>query len=466
MPSPRALTCAFLLTATAVPIASAAEPKISFTRQIKPILASRCLACHGPDEKERKADLRLDVRDMAVPAAIKPGDAEHSELIYRITTEDAEVHMPPAKSKKPNVPPEDVKLIRQWIDQGAEYDAHWSYMPPKRPAVPVVKQANWPLSPIDNFVLAKLEERGLAPAPPADKRTLLRRLSFDLVGLPPTPKELADFEADTSEQAYEKVVDRLLASEHFGERLALYWLDVVRYGDTGGYHSDNHRDVSPYRDYVIAAFNQNMRFDQFTVEQLAGDLLPGATANQQIASGFNRLLQTTEEGGAQPKEYTAKYAADRVRNTSVIWLASTMGCCECHAHKFDPFTHQDFYRFAAFFADVSEKAVGRQDQTKLPSPEQAAELKRLDEQLAAAKAELNVKTPELTEAREKWEAAALEKPPRGLPADVAVALKAAKDKRTAKQEESIEAEFRKQVPELADVRGRIAQLEKERAAID
>ena len=447
--------------------AIAAEPaKISFTRQIKPILSSRCLVCHGPDEKERQADLRLDVREMAVPAAIKPGDAEHSELIYRITTDDAELRMPPVKSKKPVVTPDEVKLIRQWIDQGAEYDAHWAYVPPKQPAIPPVKQADWPANPIDNFVLAKLEDKGLAPAPAADKRTLLRRLSFDVIGLPPTPNELADFEADTSEQAYEKVVDRLLASNHFGERLAVYWLDIVRYADTGGYHSDNHRDVSPYRDYVIAAFNDNKPFDQFTVEQLAGDLLPNATIEQRIASGYNRLLQTTEEGGAQPKEYAAKYAADRVRNTSVIWLASTMGCCECHSHKYDPFTHQDFYRFAAFFADVNEKAVGRQDQTKLPSPDQAAELKRLDEQLAAAKAEYNVKTPELTAAREKWEEAMLADPSKGLPADVATALKVAKDKRTAKHEESIEAEFRKHLPELAPLREKIGQFEKERAALD
>ena len=446
--------------------ATAAEPKISFTRQIKPILSSRCLACHGPDEKERKADMRLDVRDETVPRAVKPGDAEHSELIYRITTDDADLHMPPAKSKKPNVTADEMKLIRQWIDQGAEYDAHWSYVPPKRPEVPAVKQKDWPLGPIDNFVLAKLEEKRLSPAPAADRRTLLRRLSFDIIGLPPTPKELADFEADQSGQAYEKVVDRLLASEHFGERMALYWLDVVRYADTGGYHSDNHRDVSPYRDYVIAAFNKNLPFDQFTVEQLAGDLLPNATNEQRIASGYNRLLQTTEEGGAQPKEYTAKYAADRVRNTSVIWLASTMGCCECHSHKFDPFTHQDFYRFAAFFADVSETAVGRQAQTKLPTAEQAAEIKRLDEQLAAGKAEFNVKTPEIAAAREKWEAEMLVDPSKGLPADVAKALKTAKDKRTAKDEEAIDQHFRKQLPELAAARDKVAALEKERTALD
>jgi hypothetical protein len=385
---------------------AADAPKISFTRQIKPILANRCLVCHGPDEKERKAEMRLDVRDSAVPGVIKPGDADHSEVIVRITSDDPDLRMPPVDSKKPVLSKDEIDLIRRWIDQGAEYDAHWAYVNPAKPEVPAVKQADWPINPIDNFVLAKLEAKILAPAPEADKRTLLRRLSFDIVGLPPTPKELADFEADNSPQAYEKVVDRLLASKHFGERMAVYWLDVVRFADSAGYHSDNHRDLAPYRDYVIDAFNNNKPFDQFTIEQLGGDLLPNATGEQRIASGYNRLLQTTEEGGAQAKEYTAKYAADRVRNTSVIWLASTMGCSECHSHKFDPFTHKDFYSFAAFFADVSEKGVGRQDQTKIPTPEQDQQAKELDAQLAKFKVELNAKTPELAAAYAKWEATA------------------------------------------------------------
>jgi hypothetical protein len=387
---------------TAVTLA-AAEPKISFTRQIKPILANRCLVCHGPDEKERKAEMRLDVRDSAVPGVIKPGDAEHSEVIVRITSDDADLRMPPVDSKKPVLTPDEIGLIRKWIDQGAEYDAHWAYTKPARPNVPAAKQADWPVNPIDNFILAGLDAKGLAPAPEADKRTLLRRLSFDVLGLPPTPKELADFEADNSPQAYEKVVDRLLASKHFGERMAVYWLDVVRFADSAGYHSDNHRDLAPYRDYVIDAFNNNKPFDQFTIEQLAGDLSPNATGEQRIASGYNRLLQTTEEGGAQAKEYTAKYAADRVRNTSVIWLASTMGCSECHSHKFDPFTHKDFYSFAAFFADVSEKGVGRQDQTTIPTPEQEIQAKELSAQLAKLSEQLNAKTPELAAAQAKWE---------------------------------------------------------------
>ena len=390
--------------------ANAAEPKVSFTRQIKPILSNRCFTCHGPDEGERKAELRLDIRDEAVPSVIKPGDTEHSEMVVRISSSDPDEKMPPVDSKKPALSADEIALIRTWIDQGAEYDAHWSYVKPVRPAIPPVTSpvdAAWPVNPLDNFIAARLAEKGLSPSPEADKRTLLRRLSFDVIGLPPTPKELADFEADTTPEAYERVVDRLLASEHFGERMAVYWLDVVRYADTGGYHSDNHRDVSPYRDYVIEAFNNNKPYDQFTIEQLAGDLLPKATGEQRVASGYNRLLQTTEEGGAQPKEYTAKYAADRVRNTAAIWLASTMGCCECHSHKFDPFTHKDFYNFAAFFADVNEKAVGRQDQTKVPTADQEVQLARIEADLAKVRQQLAAKTPELDAARAKWEQTAL-----------------------------------------------------------
>jgi hypothetical protein len=395
---------AILLIVAGTTVAHSAEPKVSFTRQIKPILSNKCFVCHGPDEKERQAELRLDVRDEAVPSVIKPGDGAHSEVFVRITSDDPDLKMPPVKSKRPVLTAEEIALVRRWIDEGAEYDAHWSYVKPTRPPVPASQNPKSKVqNPIDAFIAARLEAKGLSLASEANRRTLLRRLSFDVLGLPPTPEQLAQFEADASPQAYEKQVDRLLASKHFGERMAQYWLDVVRYADSAGYHSDNHRDVWLYRDYVIAAFNENKPFDQFTIEQLAGDLLPGATGELRIASGYNRLLQTTEEGGAQPKEYTAKYAADRVRNTASIWLASTMGCCECHSHKFDPFTQQDFYRFAAFFSDVSEKAVGRQDQTKIPSPEQEQQLAELDARLAAARGQYAAKTPELTAARAMWE---------------------------------------------------------------
>ncbi|QDU25568.1 Planctomycete cytochrome C [Anatilimnocola aggregata] len=383
----------------------AADPvgKVNFNRDIKPLLTHRCFTCHGPDEAERKADLRLDLREEALKGAIKPGQGKASDLYERITSTDPELMMPPPTAKKPAFSPAEAELIRRWIDEGAQYDMHWAYVPVTRPATPVVKNQAWPRGDIDRFILAAQEEVNLGPSAAADKRTLLRRLNFDLLGLPPTPPELDAFVKDDSPQAYERVVDRLLASQHFGERLALYWLDVVRYADTGGYHSDNHRDVALYRDYVIQAFNNNKPFDQFTREQLAGDLLPDATSEQRIASGFNRLLQTTQEGGAQPKEYTAKYVADRVRNTASIFMASTMGCSECHNHKFDPFTARDFYSMGAFFADVSERAVGGQEQTKIPTAAQQQQQQELEAQLAVAKQKLTAKTPELIAAQAKWE---------------------------------------------------------------
>jgi len=406
----------FLCALLAVSLASlltlsteGADKQISFSRDIKPILAGRCFACHGPDDAERQAELRLDERDGAVESlALVPGKPAESEVFKRITSTDPEMMMPPAGSKKPALSKDEIETVRLWIEQGAKYDAHWAYVKPQRPEVPTAQEsaANWPINPIDHLLLQAMTEQGLRPSPEADKRTLLRRLSFDTIGLPPTSAEVAAFEADNSAEAYAKQVDRLLASKHFGERMAMYWLDVVRFADTAGYHSDNQREISPYRDYVIQAFNNNKPFDQFTREQLAGDLLPSATTEQRIASGYNKLLQTTEEGGAQAKEYTAKYQADRVRNTAVIWMASTMGCCECHTHKFDPFTIKDFYSFAAFFADVQERAVGRQDQTKVPTAEQEAELAKLDARLAELKTQYAATSPELEAAQVAWEAEA------------------------------------------------------------
>ncbi|HEV3003816.1 MAG TPA: PSD1 and planctomycete cytochrome C domain-containing protein [Pirellulales bacterium] len=398
------------------PIAASAEepaaqprPSVDYSRQIKPLLSDRCYACHGPDASQRKGDLALHTRHEAVKSAIKPDNAAASSLIERLTSEDVEFHMPPADSKKEPLSPDEVELVRRWIDEGAKFDAHWAFVKPERPPLPAVKNQAWVRNPIDAFVAARQEEHELAPAPEADRRTLIRRLSFDLTGLPPKPAEMAAFLADTNSDACEKLADKLLDSPHFGERMAQYWLDVVRYGDTGGYHSDNHRDIWLYRDYVIAAFNANKPFDRFVIEQLAGDLLhgdlqPQATREQRIASGFNRLLMTTEEGGAQPKEYTAKYAADRVRNAGGIFLGATFGCAECHDHKFDPFTTRDFYRFEAFFADVKELAVGRQEQTAMPTDEQAAKIVRLDAEMAPLRAELEQQTPELDVALAEWEA--------------------------------------------------------------
>ena len=337
-------------------VADAGE--IQFNRDILPILADKCFACHGPDDSHRKADLRLDTREGALAdlggyAAVAPGAPGKSELLTRITTDDEDDLMPPPDTGK-QLSADEKKLLRDWIAQGGEYEAHWAYIPPTRPVVPSVSDRAWPSGAIDWFIIARLESENLLPSPQADPATLARRLHFDLTGLPPSPGLAERLANDQSPEAYTRVVDELLASPRFGERLASYWLDLVRYADTVGYHGDQDHAITPYRDWVIKAFNDNLPFDQFTAEQLAGDLLPNATVNQKIASGYNRLLQTSHEGGVQMKEYLAKYSADRVRNLSNAWLGATMGCSECHDHKYDPFTQRDFYSLAAFFADVND----------------------------------------------------------------------------------------------------------------
>jgi mono/diheme cytochrome c family protein len=391
----------------AAPPATRATPAVDFNRDVVPILSNNCFKCHGPDSSERKAKLRLDVAEIATkPAesgetAIVPGKPDKSELVTRIFSTDDDERMPPPKSNK-HLTDAQRQVLKEWIEQGAVYKKHWAYAVPERPALPVLAGGQ-PQNAIDDFVLAKLREQKLRPSPEADRVTLVRRLYFDLIGLPPSPEQVAEFVNDHDPQAYEKLVDRLLASEHYGERMAMYWLDLVRYADSGGYHSDNEREVYLYRDYVIGAFNANKPFDRFTVEQLAGDLLPDASLETRIASGYNRMLQTTEEGGAQAKEYTAKYAADRVRNLSSVWLGSTMACCECHDHKFDPFKTRDFYSMEAFFADVKEAAVGRQEETPLPTAEQSEQLKQLDNELAAVRKTLDEQTPALDAAQAEWE---------------------------------------------------------------
>jgi hypothetical protein len=443
----------------------AAEPMVDYTRDIKPLLSDRCYTCHGPDAAKRKAKLRLDVRDEAIKVAIKPGKSGESPLVERISSSDADEVMPPAESKKPRLTPAQVALVKRWIDQGAKFDQHWAYVKPQRPEVPKVAGA-WPRNDIDRFIAAEHAKHEFAPAAEADRVTLARRLYFDLLGLPPRPEEVDAFVKDQSPDAYEKLVDRLLESKHYGERMAIYWLDLVRYADTNGYHSDNHRDVTPYRDYVINAFNTNKRFDQFTIEQLAGDLLPNPTDEQKIASGYNRMLQTTEEGGSQPKEYIAKYAADRVRNASAVWLGSTMGCCECHNHKFDPFTTKDFYSLAAFFADIVETPVGHQQQTLFPTPEQAAALKKIDTRLAELHAQLEKSTPELEKALAKWEEELKAKKDNPkLPKPVADALAIEPAKRNAKQKQTIAAHYRSIAPLLEPQRKEQAQLHQQREAV-
>lgn len=366
-----------------------AEGQLEYNRDIRPILSDHCFACHGPDKNKRQADLRLDQREAALESKVLvAGQPDASELIARIDSSDPDTQMPPPTAHKP-LTDQQRATLRQWVAEGAEYQPHWAYLPPRAPAIPSATLPGFSQNSIDAFVLAELDRHGIQPSPAAERRTLIRRLSLDLTGLPPTWAEVEQFVHDESPQAYEQLVDRLLDSPHFGERLAIFWLDVVRYADTIGYHSDNPMQVYPYRDYVIRSFNENKPFDRFTREQLAGDLLPDSGLDGKTASAYNRLLQTTEEGGAQPKEYEAKYAADRVRNVGSAWLGITLGCCQCHDHKYDPFTMKDFYSMAAFFADIQEPAVGgRGEGTLLTTPEQQVELTRIDDAIQAARRHL------------------------------------------------------------------------------
>jgi hypothetical protein len=337
---------------------------VRFNRDVRPVMANTCFKCHGPDRRANKAGLRLDLPDDATRERhdktgrtyrpIVPGHPEQSEVWRRISSADPGQAMPPPDSLH-LLDARDKAIIRRWIEQGAAYEPHWAYLAPKKAELPATRHAA--SSPIDRFLLRDLEARNLEPSQEADPRTLIRRLSLDLVGLPPTPAETAAFLADRQPGAYERLVDRLLASPHFGERMAVGWLDLARFADTVGFHGDQLYNNFPYRDYVIDAFNRNEPYDQFTREQLAGDLLPQPTDRQRVATGFNRLNMVTREGGAQPKEYLAKYAADRVRTVATTWLGSTMGCCECHDHKYDPFKTRDFYSLAAYFADIKQYGV-------------------------------------------------------------------------------------------------------------
>ncbi|MBI3855978.1 MAG: PSD1 domain-containing protein [Planctomycetes bacterium] len=386
--------------------------RIQFNRDVRPILSENCYKCHGPDPKAREAKLRFDTREGIFATldeghiAVAPGSLGTSQLWKRITSTDKDEKMPPAKSGK-KLTPRDAAVLRKWIEQGAEWQGHWAFIPPAKGAPPAAKNAKWVRNGIDGFILARLEKEGLRPSPEADPVTLIRRLSFDLTGLPPAPEEVEEFVKDPA-GGYEKAVDRYLASPHYGERMALLWLDLVRFADSRGFHSDNPRNVGSYRDYVIQAFNENLPFDRFTLEQLAGDLLPEPTLRQKVASGYNKLNLTTEEGGAQAKEYEAKTAADRVRNASGVWMGATLGCAECHDHKFDPFTTKDFYRFAAFFADISEGAIGDGDKgIYVPTDAQVVELKKLEDAIAGLKKTLDAPTPELAAAQAEWETRAL-----------------------------------------------------------
>ena len=340
-------------------IASLGE--IDFNFHVKPILSQNCYQCHGPDEATREADLRLDTPEGAYAPldslpAVSPGSIASSLLYQRITTDDEEERMPPIESHK-TLSELDIAILRKWIEEGAVYKEHWAFIPPIRPDIPITRTKRWPQNEIDYFVLAAMEQQGLKSSPKADKSALIRRLFFDLTGLPPTPEDVDAFLNDDSPEAYEILVDRLLASPHFGERMALHWMDLARYADTNGYSIDGGRHMWLWRDWVIHSFNENKPYNQFILEQLAGDLLPDPTEAQLIATGFNRNHMITHEGGTIPEENLTNYVADRVRTTGEVLMGLTLGCAQCHDHKFDPISQEDYYKFFAFFNTIEDKGL-------------------------------------------------------------------------------------------------------------
>lgn len=410
-------------TRTDRPVAAAESKPIEFNRDIRPILSENCFQCHGPDERARQAGLRFDKHEPALAQlesgkwALKPGSSSESELIARVTSADADLHMPPAATGKV-LTAEQIDLLKRWIDGGAQWQDHWSFIAPQRPELPKLDDANhWVRNPIDVFVLDRLNREQLAPSPEADKATLLRRVTLDLTGLPPTLAELDVFLADGSSEAYERVVERLLASPHYGERMALPWLDAARYADTNGYNNDEPRVMWPWRDWVIAAFNDNKPYSEFLTEQIAGDLLPNATADQKLATAFNRNNVLTTEGGIVEEEYRVEYVADRVHTTATVFLGLSMGCARCHDHKFDPLKQSEYYQFFAFFNQMPHHSLHWNTNKAAPpvlavlTKDQQAERAKLESERTELKAAATVdmaRVAELTKAIEAIDAVAMQ----------------------------------------------------------
>ena len=375
---------------------AAGKPKpVGFARDVRPILSDHCFACHGPDDKARKAGLRLDTQEGAFAElesggrAIVPGKPGESELIARVESHDPEQQMPPKKFGKP-ISPEQIAVLRRWVEQGATWTKHWAFKPPQKPAPPAVKDAAWPINAVDRFILDRLEDEGLKPEPQASKTALIRRVTLDLTGLPPTPEEVDAFLADKSARAYETVVDRLLDSPRYGEHMARFWLDAARYGDTHGLHLDNYREIWPYRDWVIRAFNANMPFDRFIVEQLAGDLLPDPTLDQIVATGFNRCHVSTSEGGSIEEEVYVRNIVDQVDTNGTVFLGLTTGCARCHDHKYDPIRAKDYYQLFAFFNNIDGPAMDGNSAKwepilPVPTRRQRDTIRSIDGQIAALK---------------------------------------------------------------------------------
>ena len=413
----RVIACsvALALADSGIAADAASSSTLSFNGDIRPILVENCFSCHGADSAGRKGDLRLDRRDDAVESgAIVPGDADSSVMLDRIFSDDADEVMPPPSVKK-QLSPEQKELLKRWIAEGAEYEPHWSFIPPKRPDLPAVKNEGWIKNPIDRFILARLESEGLAPAAEADRRTLARRVALDLTGLPPEPAIVDAFIADPQPDAYERLVDTLLASLEWGEHRGRHWLDYARYADTHGIHFDNYREMWTYRQWVVNAFNRNMPFDQFTILQLAGDLLtdhgqaatPEQILDNRIASGFNRCNMTTNEGGAINEEYLVLYTRDRTETTAAVWMGLTAGCAVCHSHKFDPLTQKEFYELAAFFNNTTQAAMdGNIHDTPpilpVPKPEDRPRFAAIEREFPEAKAAIDARRNEARSGFDVW----------------------------------------------------------------
>jgi len=456
----RCLLSACLFSMVLLPTAHAGEKDVDFNRDIRPIL-SRCFQCHGPDDGARKAGLRLDMQNEALKElrsghrAIVPGDPAKSELLARITRRDEENRMPPAKTG-PRLTPDAIARLRAWIEQGAKYKTHWSYVKPVRPLLPAVRNRTWPLNPIDYFILARLEREGLQPNSPADKYALIRRVSIDLTGLPPTIEDADRFVNDASPDAYEKAVDHLLASPAFGERWAAVWLDLARYADSQGYANDPDRTIWRWRDWVIEALNHDMPFDEFTIEQLAGDLLPNATTSQLIATGFHRNTLTNTEGGTNPEEFRSAAVVDRVNTTMQVWMGTTINCCQCHNHKYDPISQKEFYQLYAIL-NQSEDANGGNDAPTVNAAivGRDAEYRELQAKLDGLKKKLDELTKQIDAKRAEWEKSVK---PDTQAKEIAAILAKAADKRDAKEKERLTSHFRSLSPEWKALDAEVREL--------
>ncbi|MEX2286836.1 MAG: PSD1 and planctomycete cytochrome C domain-containing protein [Planctomycetaceae bacterium] len=490
-------TSGLLLLAAALSLTAStgrlrADEPIDFNRDIRPILSNTCFKCHGPDDKKRQANMRLDTTDAAAgklesgETLIVPGDSAKSELYRRISSTDDATRMPPADSGK-TLTPAKIELLKKWIDGGGQLRPHWSLITPKRSPPPEVKAAA-PTA-IDRFVVARLEKEGLQLSPAADKTALIRRVTLDLTGLPPTLAEIDAFLADNSPDAYERLVTRLLGSPHYGEQMTRYWLDAARYGDTHGMHLDNERSLWPYRDWVITAFNDNKPFDQFTIEQLAGDLLPNPTLEQRVATGFNRCNVTTGEGGAIDEEFRVRYAVDRVETTSAVFLGLTLGCAVCHDHKFDPVTQKEFYQLFAYFNSVADKGLDGNallppPTLPLSTPEQAAQRGTLEQQVAGVEQAIAAEVAKVTlpetastagsasQSLLAWAQAERQVTKSTLPKHLQEIIKLDADKRNAEQQQQLRNYFIEHVyaetrpvfdplhKQLADAKQKLTDLDK------